>query len=304
MSSIEKAIDKIRAQKNRSEEKHTSPLDSGRHDSDVDNSQLYDEYDLGEMSESTSPRVSASRFESIDFFRLKSAGILVPDTLNGQLVEEFRQIKRPLLQNAFKTQLDTNDLNKLVMVTSALPGEGKTFTAISLAMSIAMEKDKTVLLVDADVEMGDVSKTLGIAKGKGLSDLLSDRNTSLSDVLVATNVPNLTLLSAGLTKGNMTELLSSDRMHRLVDELSQRYPDRIVVFDSPPLAVTSEPRVLAGLVGQILIVVEAEKTSQRSVEEAINHIDKSKTIGFVLNKTKRSSGLEYGYYGSGADSAN
>jgi receptor protein-tyrosine kinase len=193
----------------------------------------------------------------------------------------------------------------MIMVTSSLAGEGKTFTAINLAMSIATEMDKTVLLVDADVAKPDVTSRLGVQAEKGLIDVLLEDDLTLPDVLIRTDIPKLTLLPAGRKHVHSTELLASDGMRQLTVELSSRYPDRIVIFDSPPMCLTSEARVLAGLMGQIVLVVEEGKTSQHSVKQALDMLDSNEIIGVVLNKKKRSKfGGDgqygrYGYYGYG-----
>ncbi len=246
----------------------------------------------------------------IDTVRMFEAGMLVPgQSGRSTIAEEYRQIKRPLLRNIKgPTEYAGRDSN-LIMVTSALPGEGKTFTSVNLAMSIAMELDNTCLLVDADVARPSVMKTLGIQDRdyKGLVDYLVDKSIDLSDVLLRTNVPKLTMLPSGRTDVHATELLSSENMHRLVQELSERYHDRVIIFDSPPLLATSESRVLASLMGQVVLVVEALKTQQSAIKQALEFLDKSKYIGLVLNKGRSKSGHGYGYgygygYGHDADS--
>mgnify|MGYP001376073349 FL=1 len=188
----------------------------------------------------------------------------------------------------------------LIMVTSALPGEGKSFTAINLAMSLAMELDHTVMLVDADVTCPSVMTKLGLPPAAGVLDVLQDDKIKLSDVLLRTNVDKLTLLPAGLPHPRATELLASDAMTSLLDEMGKRYSDRIIIFDSPPLLLTTEARVLASHMGQVVIVVQAEKTLQSQVEHALSTIESCPIKLMVLNQV-RSSGLgAYGYgYGYG-----
>ena len=241
------------------------------------------------------------RTVSIDLGHLAMNGMITPSNSNSAIAEEYRHIKRPILQNAFGSKAGTVENGQLVLVTSAVPGEGKTFTAINLAISIAMELDKTVLLVDADLSMCGISRTFGFEPGYGLADVLSDSNVLLSQVLISTNIPKLTILSAGKYQIHKAELISSDNMRRLVTELSHRYADRIIIFDAPPLMATSEARVLASMMGQIVFVVEEGKTTQRLVHEAVASLDQSKSIGFVLNKSRRSMLSSYGYYGYGAN---
>ena len=248
---------------------------------------------------------SKSDVVELDLLRLKAAGMLTPENSRSVIAEEYRAIKRPLLKNAFNSSLVDVARPNLIMVTSAIPGEGKSFTSVNLAMSIAMELDHTVLLVEGDVAKPAMARYLGLREDvKGLVDFLSDERMSLDEVLLRTNVPKLTLLRAGRPHQQATELLASQQMSRLVEELAQRYPDRVVIFDAPPMLVSSEAAVLSSLVGQIVMVVEYGKTPQRVVKDALKLIGHDKIVGIVLNKSQGGSsrGYGYGYYGmSGND---
>ena len=240
----------------------------------------------------------------IDLVKLQMAGIVTPNADRKRIVEEFRIIKRPILNAAFATGESHIPNGNLIMVTSARPGDGKTFSSVNLAMSMASERDINVLLVDADVvnyhREKSVMSMLGVSERKGLLDVLNDRDTDLSDVLLRTNVPNLTLLPAGGVTINPTELLASNRMGELVEQLAQRYPDRVILFDTPPVLATSEPSVLAMHVGQIVFVVEAEKTSRKAVEASLSLISSCQHISLLLNKADYEAGTEkFGayYYG-------
>ncbi len=236
----------------------------------------------------------------LNLAQLKAAGMLTPDNSRSLIAEEYRAIKRPLLKNAFKTSATDVIHPNLIMVTSAIPGEGKSFTSINLAMSIAMELDHTVLLVEADVAKPAIARYLGLPENvKGLVDFLSDERMSLEEVLLPTNVPKLTLLRAGSFHHQATELLASQNMSRLIGELAERYADRVVIFDAPPMLVSSEAAVLSSLVGQIVMVVEYGKTPQRVVKDALHLIGHDKIVGVVLNKSYGGSspGYGYGYYG-------
>ena len=243
-------------------------------------------------------RENVSKRETIDFEILQSRGMLLPEGGPKQLAEEYRQIKRPLLMNAFPDGENGIKRSNLILVTSSLPGEGKTFTAINLAISIASEREKTVLLVDADVAKPSVSRVLGIKTEIGLTDMLEDPSVRFSDVLIRTNIPKLTLLPAGRMHEYSTELLASDAMRRLTDEMSQRYADRVVIFDSPPLMAATQGGVLADLVGQVVMVIESEVTPQYIVKEAISKLANCEVVGCVLNKTKKGIGLNYYAYGN------
>jgi protein-tyrosine kinase len=240
-----------------------------------------------------------SRHVDIDLTALEAAGYISPTQVVSRLAEEMRVIKRPLLDHlhARDGQPPAPHAN-LVMVTSSRDGEGKTFTAINLALSIAMELDRTVLLIDADVARPSVFQRLGVPAGKGLLDLLSeDDPVQVSDCILRTNIEKLTLLPSGTAHPRATELLASDAMCRLVDELAQRYPDRVVVFDAPPLLASTESRVLATHMGQVLVVVEADRTAQATVNEALAAIESCPLVYTLLNKARKPAGdIAYGSY--------
>jgi receptor protein-tyrosine kinase len=255
----------------------------------------------GRQTEPTVPSEDAARRQSrsvaLDLGRLAAMGYVTPDTPRTQLADEFRVIKRPLLANAVGRSAAPVARGNLIMVTSAMPGEGKTFTAINLAMSVAMELDHTVLLVDADVARPAVLERLGLPASKGLLDLLTEPQIELADVLLRTNVERLSILPAGTHHDRATELLASEGMNRLLEDLAGRYPDRIIVFDAPPLLPSTESRVLATHMGQVVVVVEAEKTPQSAVEQALATIESCPVVMTLLNKVAGSDvGSYYGYY--------
>jgi len=237
---------------------------------------------------------------SIDFGRLQAAGFITPNVPDSQLLHEFRVIKRPLIQNALGRSAEPIANGNLIMVTSCLPGEGKSFVALNLALSIAMEVDSTVLLVDADVVAPAMPGLLGIQPDKGLMDVLTEPDLGLGDVLLRTDVARLALLLAGTPHRGASEWLASDAMTGLLNEISSRYPDRIVVFDSPPLLATTESRVLATHMGQVVVVVEAERTTHGVLESALSTVEACPHVMTVLNKAPESdAGSYYGYYGYG-----
>jgi protein-tyrosine kinase len=235
----------------------------------------------------------------IDIARLRQMNYVTPDGERTLLAEEYRLIKRPLLANAFGKGAGLVEHGNLIMVTSARAGEGKTFTAVNLAISIAMEMDKTVLLVDADVGRARVHQVLGMPSGPGLIDLLLDDKLDVSDVIIRTSIPRLSVIPMGRYHPHSTELLASEDMQRLTRELAGRYADRIMIFDAPPLLLTSEAVVLSGLMGQIVFVVLAERTPQGAVRDALGMLDTNKPIGLVLNKNRRGPGDSYYGYGYG-----
>lgn len=247
------------------------------------------------------PPTIVSQQGSVNLAQLKRMGVLTPEGGRSKIAEEYRLIKRPLLINAFG-QGDTPPLpnGNMIMVTSSLPGEGKSFTAINLAISMATEMENTVLLVDADVTKTAIMKYLGLHGDRGLIDVLLDQSIPLSDVLIKTDIAKLTVLPSGRGIAHSTELLASSAMRSFVHDISTRYPDRIVIFDTPPLLSTSEASVLASYMGQVVFVVEAERTPQEAVREALSQVVEHPSVGLVLNKAPaRAMGGDYYRYGYG-----
>lgn len=238
----------------------------------------------------------------LDLDRLTQMGMVTPNHPRSVIAEEYRVIKRPLLRNAQGKGAAAIDNANLIMVTSALPGEGKSFTAINLAMSIALELDHTVLLVDADFSRPSVLQRLGVPPKKGLMDVLVGAVDDLSEVMLRTNVPKLSILPAGMQHQRATELIASEAMNRLLEEMANRYSERIIVFDSPPLLATTEARVLATHMGQVMIVVESGRTTHGAVKQALATIEACPVKLLVLNKAVVGGQGLYGYeyaYGYG-----
>lgn len=233
----------------------------------------------------------------MDFSVLEQQGYVTPSKTKSEIAEEFRLIKRPLLRNTSSRVAAPVENANMIMVASSIPGEGKTFTALNLALSIVAERERTVLLVDCDVVNPSLSRLLGMGDRQGIIDVLSNRYASFNDVIYKTDIDRLRFVPAGHLNEYSTELLASDKMEALADEISKRYSDRIIIFDSPPLLITSQAAVLSHLMGQIVVVVEAGKTPQSVVNESLSLFDKDETVGLVLNKSRRSSLGGY-YYGS------
>jgi protein-tyrosine kinase len=232
---------------------------------------------------------------------LAANGISLPSSGFSRTVEEFRVIKRQIISNAAQTGDGSDEyLKRCIMVTSATPGEGKTYTAINLALALAVERDLKVLLVDADVYRQSLLTYLGIKAEAGWIDLLDDQGPPFSDVLLHTNIPNLSVLPAGNAHPEVPELMSSRKMSNLVHEIASRYPDRFVIFDTLPCLVSSEPSVLANMVGQTIFVVAAHKTRRDQVEHSLRLINACPSVSLILNKatpilTERFGGYGYSY---------
>jgi protein-tyrosine kinase len=250
-------------------------------------------------------RASTSRLSrevELDMERLLSEGYLVPGTSRSDAADEFRVIKRPLLANTKSASARGVPRANLIMVTSALAGEGKTFCALNLALSLASEVDSSVLLVDADVLRPAALDRLGVAgEHMGLLDLLVNSEMDVAEVLLKTNIPKLTVMPAGAPRIDSTELLASETMNELLGELSAKYPERIIIFDAPPLLVTTEAKVLASRMGQVLVVVDESRAHQNEIVKAFALLKDNPVVMSVLNKSRRrNENARYGYY-SGAD---
>lgn len=237
------------------------------------------------------------KFLHIDVRKLYSEGYVSPDGVSNRIAEEFRVIKRPLLLSAFPRTGIKDPKSHLIMITSAKPGEGKTFTAINLGMSIASEPDLNVLLIDTDSHNQDMETRLGIKDRKGLLDVLAETDLSISDVILRTNIPNFSVIPCGRRHSMETELLASQRMVDLVDDIARRYQDRVIIFDTVPALASSVAGVLSLHVGQVVIVVEAELTQRQDVEETVALVSGCKSLSLILNKSRYQESGGFGYYG-------
>jgi len=247
------------------------------------------------------PEARPAPARTLDLARLQASGFITPALRHSKLMQEFRLIKRPLIKHALDRSATQTPNRNLIMVTSALPNEGKTFVAVNLAMSLAMEVDCRVLLVDADVLAPSVPELLRIEPAKGLMDVLTGAGSQLQETVLSTNVERLSLLLAGTPHPNAAEFLASDAMTSLLAELSSRFPDRIVVFDSPPLLATTESRALATHMGQVVVAVEAQRTTHAALESALSTVESCPVVYTLLNKTPETKvGSYHGAYAYGS----
>lgn len=299
MSLVEKALSKLKASSPAPGERLT-PLPTLRvgHVVDVDRQKLAG-------TALPQPRAAIGngvRTVRIDHEALRTSGFLPPEQHERELAHQFRTIKRPLIRHAFPadgTGFGTStSTGRSIMVSSALPGEGKTFTAVNLALSLAMEKDHSVLLVDGDVAKPNVSQIFGAGGEPGLLELLADARRSVESVILSTDTPRLSLLPAGKPSEVATELLASARMRQVLDRVEHLDPHLLIVFDSPPILLTSEARVLAGLFEQVVLVVRAGETQQQAVLDAIDAIGEKPGLRLILNQAHR-AGAAGNYYGYG-----
>ena len=230
---------------------------------------------------------------------LRAQGLLAPDREERRLAEQYRIIKRPLLRNADPAHEPRVPRGNLLMVASALSGEGKTFTCLNLCLSMAREKDWSVVLVDGDCGKPHLTRLFSAEREPGFFDLLRDPSLTFESLVMPTDMPGLSLLPAGSLDPHASELLASNRMEELCESLSGR-PGVIVVFDSSPLLLTTESVVLGSKVGQVALVVRANATPQQAVQAALDKLDPSKAIACILNQSYDTDlGLEYGDYSGG-----
>ena len=235
----------------------------------------------------------------IDRDRLRAFGYLPDKNSERKFADYYRQIKRPLIAAAAIPVAAGRPSPRLIMLASALPGDGKTFTSINLALSMAREHDVSVVLVDADVPKPHISRLLGVDKEPGLLEALADESVDVESLILPTDVLGLSILPAGKPHEGATELLASAHMARVAGRLFARDARRIAIFDSPPLLVSSESRALCAVSGQIVLVVRSGKTPRHAVLDALAHIGDRESVYLVLNQSHGSAAESY--YGYGGD---
>jgi protein-tyrosine kinase len=237
---------------------------------------------------------------TLDMRTLRAQGYLPEEGKDREFAENYRRIKRPLIDKALSASTGVGE-SRVIMITSALPGDGKTFTSVNLALSMALERDISVMLVDCDVAKRHISEIAGISEEKGLLDALVDESVDIESLAVQTDLRNLSIVPAGRRVEATAELLSSNRMRELVNTLCARNPRRIVLLDSPPLLITNEGRSLVKIAGQVVLVIRAGRTPRHAVQEAAALFDPQQAGGLILNQmAAASTEAYYGYeaYGS------
>ena len=247
---------------------------------------------------------SLARQISVDNATLRARGYFPEMEKDREFADQYRRIKRPLIDRALQPGNAAVGEPRIIMITSALAGDGKTFTSINLALSMALERDISVLLVDTDVAKRHVSEIFGLDQRSGLLDALIDDNLDPESLIVPTTTRGLSILPAGKRVAGTAELLSSNRMRRIVTSLGARNPRRILLLDSPPLLMTSEARTLLKIAGQVVLVVRSGVTPRQAVQAAVALFDPKQAGGVVLNQAQGRSPEGYYEYGSyGTDGA-
>jgi exopolysaccharide/PEP-CTERM locus tyrosine autokinase len=221
------------------------------------------------------------------------------DAADWQLTDELRRVKRPLLDVVAGKGAKMPVHPARIMVASAAPKEGKTFTAVNLALSLARERDFEILLVDGDTAKSDITRTLGLEGRPGLMDVLVDDQHRPADIIVRTDVPNLSVVPAGTQQPLAPELFGSQRMEHVLAGLDNRGArQRLLVFDSSPLLAASDSQVLLTHMGQIVMVVAAGRTRQQEVRQALASTAQSQYVGLILNMSRLpATENRYGQYG-------
>ena len=288
MSTVERALKKLRAIRTAETADGSTPIARVHAEEPRLN---------GGPAAAAAPRTSSGKSIEFDLVALRDAGLFTAD--NHTLAEQYRVIKRPLLKRARASDETAVPRSNLIMVGSALAGEGKTFTCVNLSLSLATEKDWEVLLIDVDCKNPELSRLLGVADQPGVLELLRDNSLAPESLIMATNIERLSVLPLGAPDRQATELLASERMGRICMELSKNGPRRIAIFDSSPLLLTTEAAALSNQVGQVVVVVRANSTPQRAVLDAVGRLDPEKAIGIVLNGASEAAGKTgYGTYDS------
>lgn len=260
----------------------------------------------------TAPVIVHERFEDtaslvkpivVDNAALRAAGYFPEQDRDQQFADQYRRIKRPLIDRALAGGKESNE-PRVILVTSALPGDGKTFTSVNLALSMALERDISVLLIDSDVAKRQTSEIMDLGSHPGLLDALVDESVDVETLIVPTTTRGFSILPAGKRTPGCAELLSSNRMRQIVAQLCARNPRRLVLIDSPPLLVTSEGVALVKIAGQVVLVVRAGRTPRQAVQSAAALFDSAQAGGMVLNEVPGIAGegyYGYGSYGSDGD---
>ena len=263
---------------------------------------------MSRQPETVIPIVEAKRVPDdeerhhLDEKSLIRGGLLAPLEQAIPVADEFRRIKRPLIDNAIRYRNRNDERMNMIAIASPTPGVGKTFCAMNLAASVSLERELNVLLVDGDVAKPHISHAVGLGDRVGLIDMLEDESISIGDVIVRTDLNDIQILPAGRKHSQSTELLASERMAGIMNELATRYSDRIIVMDSPPLLLTSEAPALTRQAGQVVLVIESGKTTNTEIQESIDLLDSEQAINLVLNKSLHTQaggyyGGNYGNYG-------
>jgi receptor protein-tyrosine kinase len=236
---------------------------------------------------------------TLDLNALERAGLVVGRKLRTRISEEFRITVGTILRSIKSTYTPGRGAGNLLMVTSARPGEGKSFTALNLAGSIAQHTQREVLLVDVDAKQQSLSDLLGVGERPGLIDLATTPSIRIEDYILNTAIANLFVLPVGIRRtesGESAEGTVARPITAMIERLGRRFPNHLIILDAPPCLSTSDPSTLATFVGQIVLVVEAEKTQRAEILASLDLLKACPTVTLLLNKIRVTTSYTFGAY--------
>lgn len=246
-----------------------------------------------------------SKQTPVSIATLEQAGLMVARMNRTRTTEEYRIVIGRVLRALHEAKdadfpLGPDASANVVMVTSARPGEGKSFTSLNLGGSISQNAGESVLIVDVDAKKDSLSDMLGLSDRKGFLDLVADPSLLPDDLIIPSDLPNLSFLALGsrsIVRDGADEMgVEERRLTPPIKRLAQRFPRTLVLLDAPPCLSTSDPHTLSPSVGQVVVVVEAERTQRNDVEAAIDMIKVCPNITMLLNKVRMNSGHTFGTY--------
>lgn len=232
----------------------------------------------------------------IDWDVLAAAGLAVGQTTRTRIAEEYRIAAGRVLRAVRASYAPGRGAGNVVMITSARPGEGKSFNALNLAGSLAQHTPRNIILVDVDAKERPISADLGLDEQPGLLDLAADPSLRAEDLVLQTAIPRLSFLPIGSRQAHAPDLAAASPVTALVERLARRFPNHLLLLDAPPCLSTSDPSTFASIVGLIVMIVEAEKTQRSEVMAALDLVRACENVMLMLNKIKLTTSYTFGAY--------
>jgi protein-tyrosine kinase len=242
------------------------------------------------------PAFEPGRMPPLDMAALEKAGLVVGHKVRTRISEEFRITVGHLLRSMQANYSPGRGAPNVIMLTSARPGEGKSFSSLNLAGSIAQHTQREVLLMDVDAKQRSISSQLGLTDRPGLLDLSNNTSLRIEDVIIKTSIPHLSLMPVGSGQSGGLDITQTRPVTALVERIARRFPNSVVLLDAPPCLSTSDPSTLAPFVGQIVLVVEAERTQRNEVIAALDLIKACPSVTLMLNKIRLTTSYTFGAY--------
>ena len=242
------------------------------------------------------PTPEPGRMPPLDMAALEKSGLVVGHKVRTRISEEFRITVGHLLRSMQANYSPGRGAPNVIMITSARPGEGKSFSSLNLAGSIAQHTQREVLLMDVDAKQRSISSQLGLTDRPGLLDLSNNPSLRIEDVIIKTSIPHLSLMPVGSGQSGGLDITQTRPVTTLVERIARRFPNSVVLLDAPPCLSTSDPSTLAPFVGQIVLVVEAERTQRNEVIAALDLIKSCPSVTLMLNKIRLTTSYTFGAY--------